>query len=198
MKAKTCVAGAIALALLPSQATAQVFNTTTTFVTNPYIEKIRCMEGSGTGFKLDTGQWVSVHHVTSLTDCKINGVPIIVTSDDFMGDFSTFIVPGDRRRGGLHADCSCYQDQQWYYGTGHAKGLPILTSVPVLYSKIMNAEPHPRGWAILIYNRFIPGQSGGPVLNLRGQVTGTVNAYNPIWPISFSRPLSETSICKGG
>ena len=196
MKAKACVAGAIALALLPSHATAQALGTTTSFTHNPYIEKISCDEGSGTGFKLDTGVWVSVHHVTSLGNCKVDGVPIIVTYSDFMGDFSTFIVPGDRRVGGLKADCSGYQAGQWYFGTGHAKGLPILTSVPVLYSKAMGSKLTPRGWAVLIYNRFIPGQSGGPAFNVWGRVTGAVNAYNPVWPISFSRPLSETIICR--
>lgn len=196
MKAKTCVAGAIALALMPCEAYAQVLGTTTAFVVNPYVEKITCLEGSGTGFKLADGRWVSVHHVTKLTNCTVDGVPIIVTHSDFMGDFSTFVIPGDRRRGGLKADCSGYRDGQWYHGTGHARGLPILTSVPVLYSRVLNEESHPRGWAVLIYNRFIPGQSGGPVLNQWGAVTGTVNAYNPIWPISFSRQLRDTIICQ--
>jgi hypothetical protein len=197
MTAKVCIAGALALVLLPCQALAQTLGTTTSFVVNPYIEKLSCDGGSGTGFKLDTGQWISVNHVTSLGNCRVNGLKIVVTYDDFIGDFSTFTIPGDRRVGGLKADCGGYQNGQWYYGTGHARGLPILTSVPVLYAKAMNLKLTPRGWAILIYNRFIPGESGGPVLNTSGRVTGTVNAYSPEWPISFSRQLRDTIICKG-
>ena len=193
MKRKACIAGAMALALLPCEATAQA---TTSFVTNPYIEKISCLEGSGTGFKLETGQWVSVNHVTRLTNCTIDGLPIVVTHVDEARDFSTFTIPGDRRAGGLKADCGGYQDRQWYHGQGHAGGLPVITSVPVMYSKVLNEGPTPKGWAVLVYNRFIPGQSGGPSFNNQGAVTGTVNAYSPIFLLSFSTALKDTVICQ--
>lgn len=195
MKAKACVAGAIALALLPCEATA--LGTTTAFVTNPYIEKISCDEGSGTGFKLDTGQWVSVSHVTNLSNCSVDGIPIFVTHNDARHDFSTFIVPGDKRKGGIKADCGGFKDREWYFGTGHARGLPILTSVPVMYSRFLNLTGHPRGWAILAYNRYIPGQSGGAALNSRGEATGTVNALGIYANISFSRALKDTIVCQG-
>lgn len=187
------LAGAISLA---QPIGAEPLGTSTYFVANPYIEKISCLEGSGTGFRLEDGTWVSVNHVTSMTACSVDGIPIKVTYADPVGDFSTFTVPGDDRRGGLKPDCSGYQNGQWLYGVGHARGLPILTAIAVMYTRVLNAKPHERGWAVLAYNRFIPGQSGGAVLNRSGEVTGTVNAYSPFFPISFSKPLRDTPICR--
>jgi hypothetical protein len=189
MKLKACLAGVLSLALCPSS------QAQSTFTHNPYIERINCDEGSGTGFKLSTGQWVSVHHVTSLSNCRVDGILIFVTHSDPLGDFSTFIVPGDNRRGGIKPDCSGFQDRQWYFGQGHAGGLPILTSVPVMFAQVLNDFSHPRGWKVLAYNRYIKGQSGGPALNVRGEATGTVNALGIDYRISFSRALQDTIIC---
>lgn len=190
MKRKSLLAGALALALSPTS------QAQTTYVANPYIEKINCDEGSGTGFKLSTGVWVSVAHVTTLSNCRVDGIPIFVTHSDPLGDFSTFIVPGDYRKGGIKPDCDGFQERQWYFGTGHAGGLPILTSIPVMFAQVLNDVPHPRGWKVLAYNRYIKGQSGGPALNVRGEATGTVNALGIDYRISFSRQLRDTIVCQ--
>jgi hypothetical protein len=185
---ESLLAGALALVFEPQS--------TTAFVTHHFIEKITCDEGVGTGFKLSTGQWVSVDHVTSLSNCSVDGIPIFVTHSDPAGDFSTFIVPGDNRKGGIKPDCSGFQDRRWYFGTGHARGLPILTSIPVMYSSFLNWSAHPRGWKILAYNRYIPGQSGGPALNERGEATGTVNAFGVFQNYSASRQLKDSIVCQ--
>lgn len=190
---KACVAGALALVLSTEP---QALGTTTAYVApNPYIEKISCDEATGTGFKLADGTWVSASHVTENSNCKIDGIPIIVTGFDEQRDYSTFIVPGDRRVGGLVPDCGGYQDGQWYYGQGHARGLPVLTSVAVMFSRFVQPENH-RSWATLIYSRFIPGQSGGAVFNQRGEVTGIVNAFAIFFPASFSIQLKDTTLCQ--
>jgi hypothetical protein len=186
---ESLIAGAIALALNSSGLPP------VTFVPNPYIEKISCDGGSGTGFKLANGTWVSVWHVTRMEGCKIDGLPIILTHSDPHGDFSTFIVPGDNRRGGLKANCGGYRDGQWVHAQGHARGHPVIQSMPLMYSDAVQSLGFGRGWSVLVYNSVIPGQSGGPVLNGQGEVVGTVNAYNPFWPISFSRSLSRTILC---
>ena len=189
-----CLLGAV-MALVLSPPEPQALGTTTALTFNPYIEKLSCSGGSGTGFKLDSGTWVSASHVTSLGGCSVDGIPIIVTSFDDRKDYSTFVVPGDDRNGGLRADCSGYRDRQWVHGQGHAKGRPIITSVPVLFSRFMQGN-NPREWAVLIYNRFIPGMSGGPVLSGAGGVVGIVNAYAIFFPGSFSIQLKDTSICQ--
>lgn len=192
MFVKACVAGALALVLSNSEP--QALGTTTAITFNHYIEKLSCDGGSGTGFKLADGRWVSANHVTSLGNCKLDGLPITVTGFDERQDWSTFTVPGDRRVGGLEADCSGYKDGQWVHGQGHARGLPVVTNVPVLFSRFMQSD-NPRDWAVLIYNRFIPGMSGGPVLNNQGQPAGIVNAYAIFFPGSFSIALKDTPIC---
>jgi hypothetical protein len=188
-------AGAMALALLSSPASTQQLGATISFVFNPYIEKVSCDGGTGTGFKLADGRWVSANHVTELGGCEVDGLPIIVTGFDDRTDWSTFIVPGDNRRGGLTPDCSGYQDRTWYHGQGHARGLPIVTSTPVLFSSFMQGNSA-RDWATLIYNRFIPGMSGGAVLGSDGRVVGIVNAYNLFFPASASIALKDTPICQ--
>jgi hypothetical protein len=192
MFVKACVAGVVALAFSSDP---QALGTTTAQVApNPYIEMIRCDRATGTGFKLVDGTWVSANHVTENANCKVDGIPIIVTGYDERTDYSTFTVPGDRRVGGLTPDCSGYRDKTWYHGTGHARGLETLTSTPVLFSNFMQGN-HSRNWAVLIYNRFIPGLSGGPVLNNAGEVTGIVNAFAIFFPASFSIALKDTPLC---
>lgn len=189
MIAKSLFAGALALVLSPSPQ-----DYSSAFVTNPYIEKITCGAASGTGFKLSTGEWVSAHHVTSRGGCTVDGKPIAITHFNETKDYSIFTVPGDKRRGGIKADCSGFQHGEWYHGQGHARGLPVITSVPAFYSRYTQVD-NPRGWALLLFNRFIPGQSGGVAMNNRGEATGVVNAFAIFFPGSFSIALKDTKIC---
>lgn len=191
MIVKACIAGALALVQFPDEAG---YFPDTTPVENRYVEKITCDGGSGTGFKLADGRWVSVAHVTELGGCKVDGLPIVVTHSDKEGDFSTFLVPGDERRGGLKADCSGYR-YGWFWAVGHARGLHNQ-AIPLFYTVLLNTSEHDRGWKALAFNRVIPGQSGGPILSPAGEVVGTVNAYSLFFEMSFSRPLSETIICR--
>jgi hypothetical protein len=194
---KSIIAGALALVLSPSQAQAPTMHVTA-FTVDHYVVKVQCSEGSGSAFRLESGQWVSANHVTSLGGCSINGTPIEVTYFDALKDYSLFNLPDDNLKGGLKLDCHGYQDKQWYYGEGAAWGIPILTAIPVMDSAALNEGfNHPRSWKALIYNRFIPGQSGGAVRDAyTGAVVGIVNAYSLEYPISLSIPLSETVLCQ--
>lgn len=199
MIGKLACAGVLALALNPSQAKLPP----PTFVYSDYIEKISCLteiDGemktvAGTGFKLADGRWASVNHVTRHQRCLIDGRPILVSHFDHKGDFSIFTVPGDERRGGYEIDCRGFVDRHWYHAIGHAGGRPVLTSLPLLYAAMMDWAGSSRGWSVLVYNRVIPGMSGGPIVGSDGRVAGVVNAFNPFMPLSFSRALKETPLC---
>lgn len=191
MIVKACVAGALALVLDPWS----IDFGPTTFVSHPYVEKLTCNRGTGTGFKISDGRWLSVDHVTSIGGCTMDGKPITVTYADPHGDFSVFTV-ADRRRGGIAVNCGGFADAKWYHGIGHGGGLITPQAKAVRYSALFTLFGSKR-WGVLEANRFVPGMSGGPVLDQTGRVVGTVNAYGLLERISFSRELKDTVICQG-
>jgi hypothetical protein len=164
------------------------------FVHYPLIHKVSCDEGSGTGFRVGLQHWLSVAHVTAMHNCTVDGAAISVTEQDGNRDFSRF----DTRRAtenGFRVNCHGFVPGRWYFAVGHALGkdFQTLLAVYATYAK------GPDGKRVLIgeYD-FIPGMSGGPVLNEAGEVVGVVNAYLPGTPISLSRELKDTSICGAG
>lgn len=189
MLVKLAVAGALSLALLPP-----VEFPPTIYVEHPYVEKLSRNGGSGTGFKLKDGRWASVDHVTSIGGCRLDGKPITVLHADPNGDFSIFTVE-DNRRGGLEINCQGFDDRTWYWGIGHGRGDPWPQMVSGRYSAFFTLIGSDR-WAILEGNRYVPGMSGGPVLDQSGRVVGTVNAFGLAMRISFSRPLQDTILCQ--
>lgn len=187
MIAKALLAGVLALALEP-------IDFGPTIVTHhPYVERVFCNGGTGTAFKVASGQWVTVSHVSDNQGCTIDGKPVTVIENDAWGDFSIIDFP-DNRQGGIEVNCQGFQDRQWYFGMGYGKGVPQFKAVR--HSTVLSFLYGRRGWAILEANRFVPGMSGGPVFDQTGRVVGTVNAYGIFERISFSLPLSGTSLCK--
>jgi hypothetical protein len=189
MIVKACVAGVLSLALGH-----QIDFGPTTYVQHPYVEKLTCGRASGTAFKISDGRWVSVDHVTSVGGCLLDGKPITVTHADPEGDFSTFTVDDDRR-GGIEVSCGGFTDRQWYFGIGHGSGFHVPQMKSVRYSVLFTLLAG-GNWGILEANRFVPGMSGGVVLDQTGRAVGTVNAFGIYQRISFSRQLRDTIICQ--
>jgi hypothetical protein len=161
------------------------------FIKYPLVHKVQCHEGSGTAFRIGGNHWLSVAHVTSMHDCQIDGDPITVVEQDGQNDFARL----DTSRGvpnGFPINCHGFIPGQWYWAVGHANGYSFHTEIAVYATFARWGD----GRRILIGPRdFIPGMSGGPVLNAAGEVVGVINAYVPGTPISISRELKDTSVC---
>jgi hypothetical protein len=160
-------------------------------VNYPLVHQVLCLEGKGTAFRVGRTRFLSVAHVTTMHGCAIDGVPIIDNIEDRKNDFSAVDVPTPKL-GGFKVNCDGFIPGQWYHAIGYAWGLPVQTSIAV-YATYLKA---PGGKRVLIgpYT-VIPGMSGGPVLNSKGEVVGLVNAYLPGTALSFSRELKDTEAC---
>jgi hypothetical protein len=183
-------AGLMALAAIPL-VSASPEQSQLAFPNYPQVKRVDCDEGRGTAWRLDGPHWASVAHVTALHDCEIDGLPISVTEQDGGHDFARIDV-GNSRLNGLKIDCHGFIAGEWYWSVGFAQGLPFQTAVAVYATYAKAAD----GKRVLLgqYN-FIPGMSGGPVMDAQGNVVGVVNAFIPGTPISLSRELRQTSLC---
>jgi hypothetical protein len=176
MFVKVLSAGALAFAPVPAPV----------YIDYPLVEMVRCAEGTGTAFTA-AGRIVSVHHVTRLTNCSVNGV-VPKWEQEGDKDFST----APAQIVGYRIDCEGFKAGETYYASGYAEGGPER-----LITLIGTGEYHGNGMAVLLgYPTVIPGQSGGPIFSTRGEVVGTVNMFAIFYPLSFSVELKDTEMCK--
>ena len=192
MFAKLALAGALALGLLPLPDSEFP---PTIFTHHPYVEKVQCDHASGTAFKIKDGRWLTVAHVADNEGCRIDGKPITILEMDEYGDFAILAVP-DNRKGGIEVNCNGFSNYTWYWGVGHGRGYREPQIVSVRYDAFLTFL-YSKKWGIMEGSRFVPGMSGGVVLDSAGRAVGMVNAYGVYQRISFSRQLRDTSVCRG-
>jgi S1-C subfamily serine protease len=164
------------------------------YVSHAYVHRMVCAEGRGTAFQVNDNTALTVSHVASMTDCRIDGIPVEMVENDPDSDFAILRYRFSRH-GGLRLSCEGFRDGEAYFAIGHAKGLPVQQVLSAQFWLALPDLPFSQLETLYSPTPFIPGMSGGPVFNSRGAVVGTVNAYNPYAPLSFSLPLSETSVC---
>lgn len=165
-----------------------------TYTNIPQIKMVECMDGSGTAWRNGVGSYVTAGHVAVMQGCEIDGEPINITyiSEDLdiaVMRTKVFGVP-------LEIDCGGLPDGLPVAGIGYAEGLPMQRVIFAIPSDKLTEISHWKHFRTLYGDeRFIPGMSGGIVINREGKVVGLVNGYNSGGPISYSLPLSETPLC---
>ena len=157
-----------------------------------FVEQIKCDLVTGSAVRLHGGQYVSAHHVTANTGCKVRGQPITVTSFDELLDFSTFTIERAPRRG-AKVNCAGIMPGEWIFAVGYAGGLPVQRMVTIRHHGFQASN----GMAILHgRDTIIPGMSGGIGMNQAGEVVAINNMYNPMLRLSLLRELKDTALCR--
>lgn len=188
MIAKTCLALALAGAPFAMPASDPVY------VQMDEVRQVMCDTSRGTAFRTGQGAFTSVNHVVDDLGCTIDGEPIQVTLTDAADDFASLRTKVFGKA--LRINCNGFVEGEEYVAVGYASGLPVQRAIRVTSSYAWTIAAPWGGFHVLVgQERFIPGMSGGPVLNKQGEVVGTVNGYNRYIPLSYSQPLSETALC---
>lgn len=149
------------------------------------IVRVECGRRVGTASRVGHDTYISVHHVTRTPDCLVDGQPIEVTYSNEAQDFSTFRGPAGTTR--LAISCEGFKVGGFYIARGYASGGYSLFFQPLQYVTGF------RHYSVFIGDLF-PGMSGGPILDSKGRITGTVNIGNP----SGGVDLRETPVCGKG
>ena len=164
--------------------------------THPYVKQVRCKHSLGTAFKVSPNKYLSVYHVTRNDGCTIEGKQFYVTYSDPFGDFSIISIY-DPEPGGIPINCAGFEFGRPYRSIGFARGDTQSVAIDLRASGIPSLPGVRNGWETFIgIETVIPGMSGGPILAEDGSVVGLVNAYNGDFGLSWSRPLSETVLCR--
>lgn len=186
------VAGALALVL--SSPVLVSASPTTMHIHYPYVKQVSCFGSRGTAFRIGPQTMVSAEHVTRAVKCIIEGEAFTAVQDEGLDFVVITVPPALRRAGGMRINCDGFVPGQYYFATGYARGMPWQQQVVVrAMDQKADGQTVLYGWPT-----FIPGQSGGPVMDRTGAVVGIVNRYSPFTPHSLSQELRGTSLCKEG
>lgn len=148
------------------------------FLSNAVV-RVGCNFGAGTAFHIGEGRYVTAYHV--IKNCLKDFPGAVI---DEKHDFATFHGPVLPEK--IPVACTNYRVGDMYVGVGYAEGGYYQAREPVVA-----VDYKLDGYQAFI-GQFIPGMSGGPVLNKDGKAVGIVNMR---WP-ARSLNLDDTHICK--
>jgi hypothetical protein len=158
------------------------------------VRQVLCDTARGTAFRVGSGAFATARHVTHGRNCTIDGEPVNVTWEDEKLDLAVIRTKVYGKP--LPIDCGGYQDRTPYAGIGMARGLPQQRVIFVMFIEDMHeALPKWMAFKTLYGDRFIPGQSGGPVFGQDARVVGMVNGFNRDAPLSYSLQMKDTPLC---
>lgn len=147
------------------------------------IVQVFCPESTGTAYKVSETGYITANHVVDTPGCKVGGVLITDVKQDTKADFASFQGPASKAT--IPVSCKGFAKGQTYVAVGHGLGLPFKMQMPWLSTDFVL-----EGFTAFI-GEGLPGMSGGPVLNRKGEAVGSVNMR---WP-TRSFPLRDTPAC---
>jgi hypothetical protein len=147
------------------------------------IVRVDCDKWRGSATRVGPTTYISVAHVMSGTGCKVGGEGTKVTYINEKQDFAVF--EGKYGKEVIQISCDGYRYKEPYIMRGYAGGGEDNFFQPVIFVAKW------AGFATFVGEDF-PGMSGGPVIDVKGRITGTVNIGNPTGSVD----LKDTVICR--
>ena len=173
-------------------------------VTSDLVPMLECegntaedLGGLGTGTRIDATHVLTAGHVASIGNCRINGEPILLVFKSVKLDVAIFkTLP---HPGAWPALCEPLHFGEAYTAYGYALGGPLHREVvlgTIHRGTTAAADPGFGDTGLFVGSeKFIPGMSGGPIVNSRGQLVGVIVGYENLSNISLGRMLADTPLC---
>lgn len=170
------------------------------------VVKFECAHGSGSGFYIGDGKFITARHVvlnmeedgTPNDNCRINGMPVhVITIGKGWVDYALVSAPISLTFRQIMT-CRPFREGQTYYATGYAEGRPWPVTQKLIGTGAREASSQGAGAnESLLRGAATEGMSGGPVVDENGVVVGIVSAGAEGGETStMFLALADTPYCK--
>lgn len=171
------------------------------------IRRISCYGGHaiGTAFVIGPNILATAAHMTDQNDCidSITGTPLQEYHRDEAHDFALVSSPTYLTRYPIRYSCDRFNDKEQYLSYGNGRG--IFSMFILTADKEYTDESFMAG-GLGKAKRSVPGmrhlagampggQSGGPIVDLRGNAHG-LNNISDTWFNGYSFEFADTILCK--
>jgi len=158
------------------------------------IPQVECDGGSGTAFHIGGGYYLTAQHVSSVGNCTVLGQGITVAYEDQEKDYAIFsgpLIPY-----ALNINCEGFKKGQHYRAYGYPQEGFVEMELVALGRYFKSSMERPWQGQAFLQGYLLPGMSGGPIVNFKGEVVGIVNGHRrPSFVPSYSRELKDTTLC---
>lgn len=167
----------------------------------PYSIRTDKYVSIGTAFETSGGKFISAAHVIDLKNPGYNDQYFIrdrknnifelasVEGYSINRDYIIFTVKGRKPSQGIKI-AQEYTTNQKIYTVGNAQGEGVVVREGLLTST--SKEPENGEWEFLRFSApASSGNSGGPLLNSKGEVVGVVTMKNPTENLNYALPIQE-------
>lgn len=175
------------------------------------VSKVSCKSlgfittGVGTVFRVGN-RIVSAAHVWQGGKCRPQGA---IKNSELIDHSIDYVEVGDTDLAAPRFEVACepFSRTQYYTAIGRAAGQRTLSKVRLQSTGLqLTREAYPNFSAFSVNSwqmvgttprhKVVPGMSGGPVLNWRGQVVGIILGYDKKGASSYIRSVLDTPLCK--